>query len=319
VIAVEWESATPTSFTHEPVLLREVLALLAAPCPRTIVDCTVGGAGHAQALLAAFPRARLIGLDRDPEAIAAASERLASFGARARLVHARFSELRDVIAGLGIDSVDVILADLGVSSHQLDAAARGFSFRHDGPLDMRMDQSHGVPVAELLADLDLGQLARLLATLGEERRARRVARAILAERPTTTGALAALVRRVVSPDASGNDPATRTFQALRLFVNDELGELATLLAAAPDLLAEDGVLAVVSFHSLEDRAVKQAIQREVQGCICPPRLPACACGRVPTLRPLTKKPIRPRPDELLRNPRAQSARLRAARRLPRVT
>lgn len=307
------------NFGHEPVLLREVIAIVSAQSPRTIVDCTVGGGSHAVALLAAVPRARLIAIDRDPEAVVASRERLAVYGSRAVVTHGRFSELRDVIANFGVESVDAILADLGVSSHQLDSPERGFSLRANGPLDMRMDPSRGETAQALIEGQSEDELARLIATLGEERHARRVARTIKLERPTDTLALARLIRRVVPRQASGLDPATRTFQALRIAVNDELGELQSLLAAAPDLLAEDGVLAVVSFHSLEDRAVKTAFVREAKGCICPPRLPVCVCGRQPTLQPVTKKPIRPRADELLRNPRAESARLRAARRLPRLT
>ncbi len=306
-----------TAFAHDPVMLREVLALVEGLSPRRIVDCTVGGGGHAQALLAAYPRARLLGIDRDGEAIAAAGERLAAFATRVELVHGCFSALREVVFDHDDALADLVLADLGVSSHQLDTPARGFSWRHDAPLDLRMDPTRGVSAAELIDRLDEPELALVLHRYGEERRARRVARALKQDRPRSTTELAALVRRLVPRAADGLEPATRTFQALRLAVNDELGELAALLAAVPDVLAEDGRVVLISFHSLEDRAVKQALAREAQGCVCPPRLPACACGHTPTLEVITRKPLRPRADEIARNARAQSARLRAARRLPR--
>ncbi|MBI3178636.1 MAG: 16S rRNA (cytosine(1402)-N(4))-methyltransferase RsmH [Deltaproteobacteria bacterium] len=294
----------------------ELVRLVVEHAPQTLLDCTVGGGGHARALLEALPEARLVGVDRDPEAVAAARANLARFGARARVVHGR---MRDVVRGslgAGLSGVSAIIADLGVSSHQLDSVNRGFSFRGDAALDMRMDPTSGTTAAEVLSSMPEADLAAAIRTLGEERFARRVARAVKEALPKTTRELAQVVRRVVRPSRDGLDPATRTFQALRMLVNEELLELDALMRAAPDLLVPGGVMAVLSFHSLEDRAVKTAFAAGVRGCICPPNLPVCACGRVPTLRLLTRKPLRPRAAEVAHNPRARSARLRAALRLP---
>jgi 16S rRNA (cytosine1402-N4)-methyltransferase len=305
-----------TSFAHTPVLLREVLELAAGVPARLIVDCTVGGGGHARALLEQQPGARLVGLDRDPAALAAAGATLAPFGDRVRLVHARFSELEAVLSSSALGAPDLVLADLGVSSHQLDARERGFSFRADGPLDMRMDPTAGESAAEVIAVMGEGELADAIYQLGEERHSRRVARAILAARPDTTGQLADVVRRVVPKSKDGIDPATRTFQALRMLVNRELDELATWLAAVPRVLAPGGVAMAISFHSLEDRAVKNAFRAAARDCVCPPELPACVCGGGrATLDVLTTKPLVARADEAAANPRARSAKLRAARRL----
>jgi len=308
-----------TPFAHEAVLLHEVVAVVAAAAPRLIIDCTVGGGGHAQAMLDACPQAELIGLDRDAVAIAAATVALARFGARARLVHTPFSGLADVVGDLGGRLPDVVLVDLGVSSHQLDVASRGFSFRADGPLDMRMDTSQGQSAAELIASLGEDELADAIHTLGEERHARRVARAVSAARPQTTAALATLVRQVVRPAADGLDPATRTFQALRMLVNRELDELGIWLASVPRVLADGGVALAIAFHSLEDRAVKHAFREAARDCTCPRSFPVCVCAHRAELRVVTSKPVRPSDDEARANPRARSARLRVARRLPRVS
>jgi 16S rRNA (cytosine1402-N4)-methyltransferase len=298
-------------FEHAPVLLREVRETIAAARPALIVDCTAGGAGHSSALLEALPEARLLALDRDPTAVQVASERLARFGSRARVVHAPFSAVPEVLGG---ERCGALLADLGVSSHQLDEAARGFSFRASGPLDMRMDTSSGESALELLARIDEGELASAIRDLGEERHARRVARAIVAARPIdTTERLANVVRSVVPRGRDRIDPATRTFQAIRMLVNDELGELERLLAALPDLVADDGVACVISFHSLEDRLVKNAFRELARGCICPPEIAVCVCGRTPLFEVLTKKPIVAADDEVAVNPRARSAKLRVAR------
>jgi 16S rRNA (cytosine1402-N4)-methyltransferase len=307
---------TMTAFAHTPVLLREVLEVAALVPARLIVDCTVGGGGHARALLEQKPGARLLAVDRDPAALAAAAVSLASFGDRVRLVHARFSELEVVLSDTSAGAPDLILVDLGVSSHQLDAGERGFSFRADGPLDMRMDPTAGESAAELIAGMGEGELADAIYQLGEERHSRRVARAIVAARPTTTGQLAAVVRRVVPKSKDGIDPATRTFQALRMLVNRELDELGTWLAAVPRVLAPGGVALAISFHSLEDRAVKNAFREAARDCVCPSELPACVCGgHRATLEVLTSKPLVAATDEAAANPRARSAKLRAARRL----
>ena len=305
----------PCTFDHLPVLLPEVLALAAPAAPRLIVDCTLGGAGHAQALLEAFPAARLIGLDRDPTARAAAAARLAPFGRRAEVVAACFSSLQAVLAERQLGAPELILADFGVSSPQLDVAARGFSFRADGPLDMRMDPEVGRTAAQVLAELDVDQLRDAIGRLGEERYAGRVARAIVAAQPQTTLALATVVRTALPPSRERLDPATRTFQALRILVNDELGEIERLLAPLPLPLAVGGRFLAISFHSLEDRAVKHGLRRAAQGCTCPPQLPVCCCHKRPQMRVLTPRAVRPDADAVAANPRARSARLRAAERL----
>ncbi len=302
-------------FAHRPVLLEEVLAHIGGARPGLIVDGTLGGAGHARALLELLPEARLIGLDRDPQAVAAARAALEPFGSRATVVHAPFAEVERVLAELGVEKVDALLADLGVSSHQLDTAERGFSFRRPGPLDMRMDPTRGQPVSELITELDEQELTEAISTLGEERQARRVARAILEHKPTTTEALAQVVRSVVRAAKDGIDPATRTFQALRILVNAELEQLERFLSAAPNLLFAGGVVAIISFHSLEDRLVKHAFREAERGCVCPPNLPACVCNKQPVLEVLTKKPVTAGERELSENPRARSAKLRVARRL----
>ncbi len=302
-------------FVHVPVMLSEVLELAGSVAPRRIVDCTVGGAGHASALLDAYPEATLLGIDRDPEARAAASARLERFGARAQVIAGRFSEVAELVATHVGQAVDLLLADVGVSSHQLDSSVRGFSFRARGPLDMRMDPTHGESARELIARLSADELTTIVRELGEERFAGRVARALTAERPTTTEALAALVRRHVPMGRDGLDPATRTFQALRIAVNDELGELTALLAALPGLLAHGGVAIVISFHSLEDRLVKHAFRDAAKGCICPRELPVCRCEHKPSLEILTSRPRCPSEAECQANPRAASAKLRAARRI----
>lgn len=308
-------AASPEPFVHRPVLRDEVVALFAqAPLPGFIVDGTVGGAGHAAALLEAYPELHVVGLDQDPRAVAVAQERLARFGPRVTVVHARFSEMARVVAELGIGPVAGCLVDLGVSSHQLDTPSRGFSFRRVGPLDMRMDPTRGRTAAEAVAELDVGALTHILRTLGEERRAGRVARAIVREQPQTTEALADLVRGLVPRAKDGIDPATRTFQALRMHVNDELGELGRWIEALPEVLAVGGIAQAISFHSLEDRQVKHGFRDAARGCVCPPSLPVCACSRVPTLTVVTPKPVYPRESERSQNPRARSARLRAAQR-----
>lgn len=304
-------------FEHRPVLRDEVIAWARAGAtpPRRVVDCTVGGAGHARALLEAFPDAELLGIDRDLTAVGVATQALASFGARARVVHGRMAHMPTILADAGWASADVILADFGVSSHQLDTATRGFSFRMQGPLDMRMDPSDGVSVAEALGDLDMPALAEIIRTLGEERFAGRVARVICESKPTTTQALADVIRSVVPKGKDNIDPATRTFQALRMWINDELGEINAWLRALQHVLAPGGVALAISFHSLEDRAVKHAFRQGAHACVCPPRLPECRCGQVSWLEVLTSKPIVATSEECIANPRARSAKLRVARRL----
>jgi 16S rRNA (cytosine1402-N4)-methyltransferase len=279
------------------------------------VDATLGAGGHAAAILERGPRARVLGLDRDPEALALARERLERFGDRVAFAEADFGDLEDVLAPH--PAPDGILADLGVSSMQLDEARRGFSFRRDGPLDMRMGRS-GRSAADIVATASVEELTRIFRDFGEERMAAKIARGIVAERTKgpiqTTRQLARIVAGQ-KRDREKIDPATRVFQALRIEVNQELTSLARFLAAAVNRLKEGGTLVVLSYHSLEDRIVKDTFRRESGVCTCPPKLPGCICGARRALEVLTRRPIRPSEAEQHRNPRARSARLRAARRI----
>jgi 16S rRNA (cytosine1402-N4)-methyltransferase len=302
-------------FDHRPVLLEEATAAL-RPKPGTVMlDATIGGGGHSERLLKAG--ARVIGMDVDPAAIASATQRLASFGDRLTVVRGSFVDARSVLDAQGVDALDGLLADLGVSSPQFDEPARGFSFSHDGPLDMRMS-GEGETAAELIARLDEPALSTILFELGEERFARRVARAIkrAPEPPKTTRELAHLVSSAIPHKASsrGIHPATRTFQALRIAVNHELESLDSLLGALPKLLRVGGRAAIISFHSLEDRRVKQAFRDLAGRCRCPPKLPVCACGAGGDFTVVTRKAVVAGDEEVRANPRARSARLRVAER-----
>jgi 16S rRNA (cytosine1402-N4)-methyltransferase len=282
-------------------------------------DLTLGGGGHAAAIFDARPDlSAYIGLDRDPRAITAAQERLRAYADRLRVVQARFSEVRRVLDTLGVARVDGLLADLGVSSPQLDDAARGFSFMREGPLDMRMGD--GPTLADYLHAVSEDELARVIRTYGEERFAGRVAHAIVKNKDTlhTTTELADVIRKAMPRTEHRIDPATRTFQALRIAVNDELKELEQMLALIPELLEDGGVAMIISFHSLEDRAVKEAFREAARGCVCPPKLPVCVCGKKPLLQVLTNKPIVAKEDEEAQNVRSRSAKLRVARRAVRA-
>ncbi len=307
-------------FAHASVLLGEVLQYLSPREDGVYVDCTVGGAGHASAIAAALgPTGRLVGIDRDPAALAAARERL---GEGVTLVHAELGDVREILAELGIAKVDGFLADLGVSSPQLDRAERGFSFTREGPLDMRMDPTRGHTALELLRTIETDELATIIGELGEERHARRIARlikqAIDEDRIVTTTDLAAVVAQgipVMEQRKSKIHPATRTFQALRIAVNAELDQLSRFLAAFPDLLAPGGRCAIISFHSLEDRLVKNAFRDLTWTSSLPSRLAAEAGERVePVVELLTKKAVFATDDEIAANPRSRSARLRACMR-----
>ncbi len=305
---------------HEPVLLEAVLAALRPRPGGRYVDATVGLGGHAAALLThSAPDGQLLGLDVDPEALALARERLAPFGDRVRLVHASYARLAEVVRAQGwYGRVDGLLLDLGVSSLQLDRAARGFSFRQDAPLDMRFDPTAGGPTAaDLVNTLPEDDLAALLWRYGEERRARAVARAIVQHRPiTTTAQLARVVAQATRSGRKGMHPATRTFQALRIAVNRELANVERVLPQAIEVLAPGGRLAIIAFHSLEDRIVKHFLQRESRDCVCPPEQPVCTCGHRAQVRLVRPFPVRPTADEVARNPRARSARLRVAEKRP---
>jgi 16S rRNA (cytosine1402-N4)-methyltransferase len=319
---------------HTPVLYETVLAHLALGPDSRVIDGTLGGAGHASGLLqATAPTGRLLGLDRDPAAIARARERLAPFGQRAVLVQSSFAELDAVARTHDFAPADGVLLDLGLSSYQLAAPERGFSFVKDGPLDMRFDPAQGLTAADLVNQSSVEELANILYRYGEERQSRRIARAIAEARPIErTGQLAEVIaraktrgsrrrtvrpgsRRSVRPGSRRVHPATQSFQALRIAVNDELGALEAVLPQAEGLLRPGGRLAVISFHSLEDRLVKRFFRRQAKSCICPPQQPVCNCQHEATLRVITRKPLRADEDEVARNPRARSARLRVAERL----
>ena len=307
---------------HEPVMLREMLDALAVKPGGTYIDCTVGGGGHASGILErSAPDGILIGLDRDPDAMAAAAERLKTFGKRVILVQADFRDLLRVLAGLGVGNADGVLYDLGVSSHQFDDPERGFTYREDAPLDMRMDPGGGLTAADLVNTLPHDELARIIRQYGEERWAGRIAAFIVEERRhrpiRTTGDLVEIIKRAVPARArrQGPHPARRTFQALRIAVNAELEALVSSLRQAVDVLKPGGRICVIAYHSLEDRIVKETFREMAAGCTCPPGLPVCRCGREPLLRVLTKRPQYPSPEEVAANPRSRSARLRAAERL----
>ena len=306
------------ALSHRPVLLRETIELLAAERGGLFVDCTVGLGGHSEAILQASPDAQVLGIDRDDEALGLATERLAQYGSRFRSVHADFRELTRVLATAKVRQVRGVVADLGVSSLQLDSPGRGFSFRHEAPLDMRMDISSGETAAELLGRLSEVEIARIIFEYGEERRSRRIARRIVERRERgepiqTTHDLADLVARAVGPDKKRRiHPATRTFQALRIAVNGELENLDHFLVQAVDHLEQAGRLAVISFHSLEDRVVKRTLLKLSGRCQCPPRLPVCICGVTRQIAILTRRAIVPGEEEIEENPRSRSAKLRGA-------
>ena len=285
------------------------------------LDGTLGGAGHSYEIASRLTTGRLIGLDRDEVALAAARERLKPFSDRVTLVHSNFQALSAVLDDLGIAKVDGMLFDLGVSSPQLDDKERGFSYMADAPLDMRMDRSEGLTAYDVVNTYDQDSLKRILYTYGEERYAPKIAAAIVkrrAEKPIeTTLELAELIRGAMPPQAlrEKQHPAKRSFQAIRIAVNDELTAVERMLASAIDRLNPGGRLAVITFHSLEDRLVKSAMQEAAKGCICPKEFPVCVCGRTPKVKILTRHPIVADEAELAENPRARSAKLRVAERI----
>ena len=302
---------------HASVLLDETIRTLDPQPNGVFIDATLGLGGHAEAILEKASNSHVVGIDQDLEAIAIAKERLTRFGKRVQIVHANFSEIKRVAADDGI-TADGIIADLGVSSLQFDSESRGFSFRFDAPLDMRMDAESGVETAaDLLEILSEEEIANLIYGYGEERFSRRIARRIVEKREAgepvrTTKQLADLVEKVVKRSQRDKiHPATRTFQALRIAVNHELEILERFIADSIDLLKKEGRLAVITFHSLEDRIVKQTLQRLAGKCFCPPRMPKCVCGAARIVEVLTKKPVTAGDDEVNRNPRARSAKLRA--------
>ena len=307
---------------HTSVMVGEVIASLRCRPGTITVDGTVGGGGHAEAILEnTAPDGILIGIDADADALRATEKRLARFGKRAILVKGNFAEMETILTEEKIGKVDGIHLDLGVSSHQFDTAERGFSFSQDAPLDMRMDKDRPRSASDLVNTLPWEELARIIRNYGEERMAGRIARAIVKERTRSpilsTTDLADVVVRALPRDAEHQriHPATRTFQALRIAVNDELTSLRKALADGTERLKQGGRFSVISFHSLEDRIVKNAFRAGEKGCTCPPDLPVCACGGKPKLKVITRKPVTPGDAEISDNPRARSAKLRAAERI----
>jgi 16S rRNA (cytosine1402-N4)-methyltransferase len=317
------ETLTQPDVPHRPVLLRESLELLRPFLGATVVDATLGPGGHTEALLELVgPSGRLIGIDRDPAAIAFARQRLSRFGERFVPILGDHRDLVAMLHAVDVVVVDAVLADLGISSLQLDDPSRGFAFSTDGPLDMRMDpESNGPTAADLVATLDVCDLRDIIATWGEERLAGRIARALVRERSkhpiATTRELALLVEKTAGPAARRFriHPATRTFQALRIAVNREIEGIPALVTGAVSLLRRGGRLAVISFHSLEDRAVKTTMHGLAHRCVCPPGLPVCGCGREDIVRIVTSRPVVPGLAEDASNPRARSAKLRVVERL----
>ncbi len=304
---------------HTTVLLSETVELVDARKGGSFVDATLGLGGHTEAMLAGSDAVRVIAIDQDAQAIELSKQRLRRFGSRVEFVQANFAEIRRVV---GKWRVDGVIADLGVSSLQMDSETRGFSFRYDAPLDMRMDPAGGIgTAAELLERLSEIEIADIIYRLGEERSSRRIARRIVEKREAgapvkTTLELADLIKRSVPFNKKDRiHPATRTFQALRIAVNGELDILDGFISSAVDILKTDGRLAVITFHSLEDRIVKRAFQRLSGKCSCPPKIPQCVCGAIKLVEILTRKPIVPTAEEIERNPRSRSAKLRAVQKL----
>ena len=312
-----------TQFHHIPVLLQETLDVLDCRPGDTVLDATIGGGGHSVEILKRIgPDGRLIGIDRDLEAVEAARSRLAPFGDMVTVVHGNFSHLVDILAELGIDKIDRALFDLGVSSYQFDNATRGFSYWHsNAPLDMRMDRSTGLTARDLVNGASLEELASIIKNYGEEPFARRIASLIVKKREVqpieTVGQLVDIIKEAIPARhrRSGGHPARRTFQALRIAVNRELEAIEVALDSALSALSAGGVIAVISFHSLEDRIVKAKFREWANPCTCPAGVPVCTCGRTAKVDLLTRKPIVPSDREIQLNPRARSARLRAVRKV----
>jgi 16S rRNA (cytosine1402-N4)-methyltransferase len=314
----EHHAGAPRPFVHQPVLVELVADLLSVVPAGLFVDATVGGGGHAAAVLDAHPGLRLLGIDRDDAALAAAARRLERFGDRVELVRSGFDRIEPLVRERSEQGASAVLMDLGVSSPQLDDPERGFSYRAAAPLDMRMDRRQPLSALEVVNEYPYAQLVRVIERFGEERHARRIARAMVRARPIAdTAQLAEVVRDAIPAPArrTGGHPAKRTFQAIRIEVNRELEQLAEALEGALSVLAPGGRLVAMSYHSLEDRLVKTALREaETGGCECPPGLP-CACGAAPTVRLLRRGAWKATADEVERNPRAESVRVRAAERL----
>lgn len=308
-------------FQHEPVLLNEVISRMDLQPAGVYVDCTLGGAGHSLAMLQAQPSIHLIGIDQDPQALEVAKQRLAGYAAQVTLIHSNYRYIAQVLRNLSIEQVDGVLMDIGVSSPQLDQAERGFSYQHDAPLDMRMNPDATLTAQVLVNTLSETELAKIIWDYGEERWAKRIANFIVAKRQSgsieRTGDLVEIIKAAIPAQArrGGPHPAKRTFQALRIQVNEELDVLTEGLSQAVTVLRPTGRLCVITFHSLEDRIVKATFRELAKGCICPPDFPICVCGKQPLVKLITGKPEVAQEAELVRNPRARSAKLRVCERL----
>ncbi len=302
---------------HLPVLVRETLDRLSLRDGGVYLDATVGEGGHALAILdRSAPGGRVLGIDRDSRSLVRAVERLSDHGHRFIPIQGNYRQMAELCQSHGISQVDAVLMDLGFSSRHIESPGYGFSFQRDEPLDMRYDPGEYLTAAEIVNTYEQEELASLIFRFGYEPRSRSIARAIIRSRPiSTTGELARVVARAMGPGRRRIHPATRTFQALRIAVNEELDHLETGLAQAIDLLASGGNLVVISYHSLEDRIVKTTLAREAAGCICPPGLPVCVCGHQPRMRNITRRVVKPSTEEVRRNPRSRSARMRVAERL----
>ena len=298
-------------------MVDEVLAALQVKADGKYIDCTAGEGGHSLAILqAATPAPRVLSIDMDGEALETAAERMRGYGGNSTVRQANYGDVAQVAAETGFTNADGLLLDLGLSSLQLDKGERGFSFRHDAPLDMRFDNSQGITADTIVNQYDEQELANIIYRYGEERRSRRIARTIVRNRPVrTTTQLAGIVLSAVGRQRGRINPATRTFQAIRIAVNDELGNVQRGLDAAVDTLGMAGRLVVITYHSIEDRIVKNAIRHMASDCICPPSLPQCACDKEPTVRIINRRVIKPSDEEVRANPRSRSARIRIAERL----
>jgi 16S rRNA (cytosine1402-N4)-methyltransferase len=305
------------SLAHQPVLYNEIIHFLQPQRSGRYIDGTVGAGGHARGILdASEPDGILLGLDLDTTALELARKNLESYEDRVFLVHSSFGNLRKQLNAMGWQMVDGILLDLGLSSMQIDTPGRGFSFRQEASLDMRFNQQNPLSAKDLVNNLPEGELADLLFKYGEERRSRQVAKAIVKSRPIeSTLELAKIIASATSSGRPGRHPATRSFQALRIAVNDELAVLEKVLPQAISSLKQNGRLAVIAYHSLEDRIVKHYFRQESQDCICPPEQIVCICGHKAAVKVITKRPIRPQEEEIIRNSRARSARLRVVEKL----
>ncbi len=305
------------SFSHIPVLLNETIEALGVRPDGIYVDCTAGGGGHSFEIARRLTSGKLVCIDRDPDAVEAAKERLSPFSDRTVFVNDNYSNLKNILSSLDIASVDGVTADLGVSSHQIDTPERGFSYIADGPLDMRMSGS-GMTAADVVNTYPYEELRRIFYEYGEEKYSPRIAARIVEQRETapieTTKELVGIIEKAYPQNESGGHPAKRVFQALRIEVNGEISGIAPMIRDAVEALKPGGRIAVITFHSLEDRVVKQEFSQLFTGCVCPPEFPVCVCGRKPALKPIARKPILPGARELRENTRSHSAKLRAAER-----